>query len=515
MANLNLFQSFRNQMPTTDTQNSEHAPAYSFTNEQALAQYALTGCLRGTYYATSGEQLEKVLQLCAGVDAEFVAKTAIYSRKSGYMKDMPALLCAVLASRNQALLETTFKRVIDNGRMLRNFVQIIRSGKTGRKSLGSAPRRLVRNWIANRSDEQLFGDAIGQSPSLKDIIRMVHPKPGSASREAMHGYLLGRDQVLDRLPDFVRKYEDFRSGRSTDVPDVPFQMLSNLPLGQAEWSAIALAASWQTTRMNLNTFARRGVFESSDLIDAVAKKLSDPVLIAGSRVFPYQLMVAFANCDRNVPEKIRTAIQEAMEIATSNVPTTEGPVYVCPDVSGSMKSPVTGRNKVSSAVRCVDVAGLIAATVLRKNDFAQVLPFDDQVREVRLNPRDSIMTNAQRLAALGGGGTSISAPIARMNQIRAKASLVVIVSDNQSWVDARKTGTQLMTEWSIFRRRNPGARLACLDIQPYGNTQAMEREDILNIGGFSDQVFNVIRDFAENRLSPERWVGEIKRIPLE
>ena len=38
-------------------------------------------------------------------------------------------------------------------------------------------------------------------------------------------------------------------------------MLTALGLGRREWTAIARSAPWQMTRMNLNTFARHGVFE--------------------------------------------------------------------------------------------------------------------------------------------------------------------------------------------------------------------------------------------------------------
>jgi 60 kDa SS-A/Ro ribonucleoprotein len=68
-----------------------------------------------------------------------------------------------------------------------------------------------------------------------------------------------------------------------------------------------------------------------------------------------------------------------------------------------------------------------------------------------------------------------------------------------------------MAEWQTFKHRNPQARLVCIDIQPYGSTQAKEREDILNIGGFSDQVFDVIAEFATGRLNADHWVGEIKK----
>ena len=61
-----------------------------------------------------------------------------------------------------------------------------------------------------------------------------------------------------------------------------------------------------------------------------------------------------------------------------------------------------------------------------------------------------------------GGGTDCSAPMQQLNARKTKASLVIYVSDNESWVDAgRGRGTALMTEWAKFRRLNPQARLVC------------------------------------------------------
>ena len=48
------------------------------------------------------------------------------------------------------------------------------------------------------------------------------------------------------------------------------------------------------TRMNLNTFARHGVFENAEMTALVANRLRNPRLIEKARVFPYQLMVAYA-----------------------------------------------------------------------------------------------------------------------------------------------------------------------------------------------------------------------------
>ena len=175
-----------------------------------------------------------MLELCADLDAEFIAKTAVFCRERGFMKDMPALLCAVLSVKDRVLLERVFPRVIDNAKMLRNFVQIMRSGAVGRKSLGSAPKRLVREWLDARDPAALFKANVGQDPSLTDIVKMVHPKPKDAAREALFGYFIGREHTVDALPDVVRNFEAFKNSESDhkgDIPDVPFQMLTALTWG--------------------------------------------------------------------------------------------------------------------------------------------------------------------------------------------------------------------------------------------------------------------------------------------
>lgn len=521
MANKNLFKTIVGMLsPKADTVNEAGGVAYKLSPKQALAQYAATGCFNNTFYADAGDQLDKVLALANEVDAEFVAKTAVFARERGHMKDMPALLLAVLSTRDKALFERVFPRVADNGKMLRNFVQIMRSGVVGRKSLGSLPKRMVREWFETRGSEQIFKQSVGQSPSIADILKMVHPKPSDAEREALFGYFIGRDIDADKLPEIVKNYERFKAGDSAEVPNVPFQMLTALPLGAKEWTEIARNAPWQMTRMNLNTFQRHGVFADETMVKIVADRLRNAEAIKRARVFPYQLLSAFkaAEANRGIPREITEALQDAMEIATENVPRIDGKVYIFPDISGSMHSPATGYRKgATSTVTCLDVAALVAATLLRKNPSAEVIPFSDHIVEARLNPRDSVMTNADKLASLPCGGTNCSAPLKELNRRRAKGDMIVYVSDNESWVDTRhgwNRGTATMRQWNEFKSRNSDAKLVCIDIQPYGHTQAQERRDILNVGGFSDQVFTLVSEFAAGNLDDGHWVSVIERLEL-
>lgn len=548
MANKSLFQTIVGKLiPKSNAVNEAGGAAYKFSNRHALAQYAATGCLNSTFYAGADEQLAKVLELCNGVDAEFIARTALYARERGFMKDLPALLCAILSMKSPGLMAEIFDRVIDSPKMLRNFVQIMRSGAVGRKSLGTLPKRLILQWLEGRSDEQLFNGSVGNDPSLADIIKMVHPKPTSASRAALFGYLIGSharqsvgvvesnpkpprsgergyDETV--LPEVVQQFEKFKrsvkSGNDKiDPPDVPFQMLTALPLSQRQWKQIARNGSWQMTRMNLNTFARHGVFGDQDLVAEIANRLRNEALIEKAKAFPYQLMVAYHNAGNDVPMPIRESLQDAMEIAIRNVPRMTGKVFVFPDVSGSMQSPVSGHRKgATTTVRCLDVAALVAAAVLRKNPDAEVIPFSDNAIDVKLNPRDSVMTNAQKLASLPSGGTNCSAPLRFLNDRKARGDLVIYVSDNESWIDSQRHGmfggsaTETMKQWASFQSRNPQARMVCIDIQPNGTTQAAEREDITNIGGFSDQVFSLIADVASGQASKDHWVTMIEKVSL-
>ena len=507
------------------TLNEAGGLAYKLSSKEALAQLAATGCLSQTFYATEVDQLKTVLALASSsdVDDEFLAKLVLYSRVNGFMKDMPAVLCAVLASRKSPLLEKVFPVVIDNGKILRNFVMAVRSGVTGRKSFGSVVRRLIRNWFDARTEQQIFNSSIGNNPSMADVIKMVHPQPKTPQREALYGYLIGKPYDESKLPLTVVEYIHLLKKSvfiNWNVPDVPFQFLTSLPLSTIQWKIIAQNASWQTTRMNLNTFLRHDVFEDDKIVSKVAARLRNEEEIRRAKAFPYQLMTAFMNASEEVPSDVRLALQDAMEIATDNVPVIDGLVALCVDISGSMSSSVTGyRYGATSKVTCVDVAGLMASSILRQNPNSVVIPFDSDAHKCSLNPRDSVITNARKLAAMCGGGTDCSSAMKYIVENNINPDVVIYLSDNESWIDTDPNrlwndSTETVAYWDELRKVKPNARLINIDIQPYRSSQSPNRADIANVGGFSDVVFDFVAQFAQGR-SPQHWVELIEQINLD
>ncbi|EAV9011006.1 TROVE domain-containing protein, partial [Salmonella enterica] len=240
MANPLLFRSLLRDGPLANASNQQGAAAFAFTPRHKLSQMVMTGCMNETFYASGQAQLNDVLATAKDLDDLFLAQLAIYGRERGMMKDMPALLTAILAARGSALLPVVFARVINNGRMLRNFVQMLRSGVTGRRSLGTRPKKLVQRWLQNASEERLLQASVGNAPSLADIVKMVHLRPQAAWQEAFFAWLIGKPCDKAQLPEKTRALLAFREGdMGAALPDVPFLLLTNASLSREQWAQLA------------------------------------------------------------------------------------------------------------------------------------------------------------------------------------------------------------------------------------------------------------------------------------
>lgn len=525
MANKRLFATARAEV--APAVNHAGGRAFDLDSQSALAQLAVTGCLNQTYYVSEEEQLGKVLELAKACTPEWVGKVALYSREQGAMKDMPALLLTVLAGRAKAepkaaiVFEAVAARILDSARMVRNFAQMVRSGVAGRRSFGSRPKRAVRAWFERfESDDALFRQTVGGDPSISDVIKMVHPKPKTESRGVLYRYLIGRrDFHVEQLPALVQAFEKWKATKEGDLPDVPFEMLTALELGTKEWKKIAERASWTQTRMNLNTFKRHGVLDDDVLVDLLAKRLANPELVRKARAMPHQTFAAYRHGAADLPNRLVEALHDAMEVACENVPELPGKVYVFPDVSGSMSSPVSGsRPGATSKMSYIDVAALFASAILRRNKDAILMPFEQHLKVVpdRISARDTILTNAKKLAALGGGGTDCSAPLRFLNEHAMAADLCIFVSDNESWMNqgmyTRSTG--MAVEWATLKRRCPKAKLVCIDISPNTSCQAPDRDDVLNVGGFNDKAFEVVARFAAAGAGKDSWKKTIEEVQI-
>lgn len=484
------------------------AGGHAYKNEvhASIVQMAVTGTFRDGFYECANTQLNSLLDLLSKADARFVAQVAIYSRRQAHMKDMPAFLLAWLSRNDGGAFESAFKHVIDDGKMLKVFTQIIRSGVIGKSSFGSQAKRLMAHWIREASDKRLLAASIGNKPSLADVIRLVHPRPKDESQAAMFGWVLGREVDEAKLPACVRQLKAFRAGDSKDLPDVPFMLLTSMELDTAGWTQVFLRATFQQLRMNLATFKRHGVFDNGEMLDQAVARLNDAKAIEEAKVFPHQLLAA-ANAFEDgdyVSQRLRAALFSAMDHALANIPQwSEKKVAVLLDVSGSMKSPVTGRDgrKPASKVSCAEAAGLMAAMIYQRNPGTHFITFDTVARKGKM-PLKSSLQAVYEAINFNGGGTDCASGLNYLSREYLEADYVIMLSDNESHkAMTRRSGgyhsrTGAADAWNALKTgKNKHAKMVCIDFAPNTTVQVPDVTSVMNIGGLTDDVFRVTDNF--------------------
>jgi 60 kDa SS-A/Ro ribonucleoprotein len=558
--NRTLFASPDVRVPAHDALNHEGAPAYLHTSEHALIQLAFTGCFNSTFYAKSRDQLENAKRLAADVSPRRLAQIAIAGRKHGFMKDAPAFLLALLSQRDSKLFAAAFPQVVTNPKMLRTYTQMALSGQAGKlvNLASGVHRRMYQQFFDRLSAQDIFNGDVGDKPSLVNVLRMAHVKPNTKEKEAVFQYVFNREfgwkhtkgttfgAGFEDLPEIVKEFDAYKNGHlygEYKVPNVDYRLVEGLVKTPEAWAEVFLNASFYVTFKNLATAARQKVFDVPGMQEVIVEKLRDREAILASKVFPYQIFTAYLKNKETgeLPHKVNEALQDALDISLEKVPSL-GKVYVACDVSESMKHPYTGnqdedkklvnvrggyvpswmvnqRRTISSKTRCVDVAALIASAILRTNRDAVIVPFNGNCIPTHLNSRDSVVTNAEKLSALCRGGTNCSHPLLQANDRKLEFDTFVLISDNESWVDTRnrwnpENGTRLHAAWQATKKRLPHARMINIDLTPNDATQVKERPDILQVGGFSDSVFDVMSAFRQGGNSLDFWAKELDKIEV-
>jgi 60 kDa SS-A/Ro ribonucleoprotein len=541
MANKKIFNTLRAATPQADTRNSAGGIAFVQTPKLALAQGVCTFTIQDGFYNTAEDQLATFLRLADNVDALFEAKAAVYGREMAKMKDAPVVLLAHLFNRDKELAEKVFPRVVDNGKQLRTFAQVVRSGVLGRKSFSNAARRCMERWFADRKPATIFRNSMGKNPSLADVIRMVHPKPATAEHEALFGYLVNRrkgDYNREILPTVVKEFEAFKRGESDKLPTLPKALIENHLKKPVHWAQMLEFVSWTWLRMNLNVLARKGLLQEPKVCATVAERLQNPSDYDKQKLFPHHLLATYLFARENLPRAVSDALHAVMGGLIEEMEPFSGRTILGVDVSGSMTwTPVTGmRRNQSSEIKCVDVAALFGAIFLKKNPDTLVLPFDGQLHldaaygAEKLEPRDTVFTLQKRLSAYGGGCTYAHLVLDHIVEKREKADRVIVLSDMEvygMW-DASYAGvthprgetTPIMGRWLDYRRLCPDAKLYFVNLAGSTTTTQAKGNEVHYIGGFSDDLLRVLggavanEQEAQPQEGPELWLSRIEAVEI-
>lgn len=524
-------------------QNASGGRAFKLSSEEGLAKIICVGIL-GDKMALVDEKtmIDAIKEHLDSSREEFVAKLAIYAKKEAKMKDVSAYLLAYLASIHSKYGPVVFSEIISDISMLKKFMKFVRDGKTSRKSFGSTYKNLIRNWLESRSDLQLFRESVGNDPSLEDIIRMVHPKPKSQSRDALYSYFLGNisnknvstSEKGHFLPQEIKDYLVFcqnpiaYGGDDGKIPNTNIMMVMSHSLSPKQWESVAMQMTFNQLIKNLSVLIDRDVFSNNDVLLHVYQKLSSPEEATKSNQLPYTIAMAInqirlkANGNSryfytqqvygDVYQLLIDGLENALRNSFKNVPTFDANIALCIDVSGSMQDLISSK----SIATYLDAASVLALSFLTKNPKTTILPFCTRVHDKHgIDANKSFSENVQILKSFAGGGTYCSAPI---NYIIKTAhndepyDLIIMISDNQSWEQLHRSAsnnTPVQKEFDKYKKINPNVKLVNIDISPYANSQAKSSDSIMLVSGFNDSIFKALKDYLPNSENPNYWVSHI------
>ncbi len=458
--------------PTEVRKRNEHT-----SPESRVALYAAIGSPRSILRArptTEERRIEdaEVVSAAARVSPKFLAAHALASRALGESSRAPALLCALLSHRDPALLAEVFPCVINTPALVRRFVGVVRSGVSGRRSLGSAPKRLIARWLRSLSDDAVLTNGA----KLRDVIRLSHPRPRSRARAALYRLLLSRPYDAHRLPRLASMWVASQSGG--DIDELPLSLCRVKKVGiraPSEYLPAVARASAHELVTSLDWL--RG-FADDALVAAVATRLREA---RAEDVRPYALLRLLRATSS--PREWVDAGFSLLDRASERSSEVRGTLVV--DTSASMTAPLFAtRGERRDPIDGLDVAALLMTTLrgphLHVVDFAgRPLSSEGGVQDVR-----------------GRLGNLLSSPRSVSSAIEQRSGEMIVVTDDVG------------SERALARLgQRHGAALSVVDLCPTSVGQVAVRST--RFAGFNDISLQVLMDRAQQKTSVQeaRWAS--------
>src|SRR5690606_8659811 len=248
------------------------------------------------------------------------------------------------------------------------------------------------------------------------------------------------------------------------------------PMDAEAWAAVIPSMGYMALLRNLRNFDEARI--PDELAARIAARLADPDEVARSRQLPFR----FYSAHLAAPSpRWGRAREQALALATGNVPALPGRALVLVDTSGSM---AVGRVSARSTVTPAQAAALFGVVLAARGDRVDLHGFADGVFRHEVGRGASVLQEIERFTRrIGevGYGTRIAESLRATYRGQDR---VVILSDMQTM----PAGTIFVNEAvpahvPIYGWNLQGYRRAAM---PTG------RGDRHEVGGFSDAEFRLI-----------------------
>lgn len=393
--------------PTTRTY--EGAPAWALNEKSELFTLAVTNMVsEDKFYESAAKgdsRFVKLIQSVSTFDPHWVASFVPYLRNEAQMRSASIVVAAeYVRARHLAgdnwpsnapvaadVVASACSRADEPAELLGYWLSRYPNEKLPRSLLNGmakAAQRLYNEYSALKYDKA--PPALG----FGNVIELAHPKPLSPQQSELFKWIVARhhngtdaaapSEELTMVTSNLTLRAIDKDLRREILLDTGPDLLSNagvtweflsswLPpnadgvvLDASAWQQMIPSMGYMALLRNLRNFDQAGI--SASAAQYVKAKLVDPEQVEKSRQFPYRFWSAMKNMTSHT---YSDALDQAIELSTSNIPMFEDGTLILIDVSGSMTLPPSGKSTVSF----LEIASVMGASLAKRCPNVTIVPF--------------------------------------------------------------------------------------------------------------------------------------------
>lgn len=457
----------------------EGAPGYARSDARSelflLAVANMVG--ENTFYEGAGDRDDRYRQLVQQValqDPRWLLRMLIWLRKDGNMRSAPIVgACEMVKARldagadpvkayendgpdvNRAVIGAVCQRADEPGELLAYWTSTYGRAvpKPVKRGVADAVRRLYNERALLKYDTGSKGFRFG------DVIDLVHPTPdpgkawqGDLFKHALdirHGREIETDALTDRLPmvhaNHVLRWLVNHGGKPEALLDAEnlrgagmtwedVLSLAGARLDKARlWEAIIPSMGIFALVRNLRNFDQAGV--SDKVAQQVTAKLTDPEVIARSRMFPFRFWAAYKHTDSL---RWAHALEQALNHSLANVPTLNGRTLILVDRSPSMFPGYVFSTPNKSDIALAEQAAVFGAALAIRAVKPTLVEFGGDSHAIPVPKGGSVLRLIEKFGRIDG--TDIPSAVRKHLDGHDR---VVVVTDEQTragWLPSNMWG---------------------------------------------------------------------------
>lgn len=533
--------------------------AFKLSDKEELVSTVMTTFLQDAYYEKESELTKRILNLIDKVDPLFCAKLAIYARNEGNLRSVTHLVSAYLARYMSAkdwgkrFYNKIVIRPDDMSEILSCYATLNKMDLKDVKKIPNSMKKGFKTALERLDAYQIDKYKMNRKNiSLVDLVNLFHPHGTQKNAEA-YKRLINGESLEGLYSSKVLEKEMSKAGKVAKTEKEKVE-------AKAEAISSVLDNPSGMPMMNLLRNLRNIILYAPDKVNEACEQLTIKDKVLNSRLLPFRFATAYAEIEKmtytskepstsiafesdktdvkvsraefvNLKNKVLNAIEDAIQISCLNIPELEGNTAILIDHSGSVRGDSGGSSRVSafSVTTKAMIGNLFGSMMAYRQKNVYIGLFGDKLINVPIDRSKKLLDFNKYSYAIGArcGGATETGIYDFLRQVvkeKKKIDNVIVFSDCQignantksiygggftSWygTSGSDRGPHFHELFKEFRKINPQANFIVCNLNQSGGTSVFDKSQrILNIAGWSDKIFDVIKSNCRG------WDAIIKEI---